>query len=163
MIGRERGVGPTGSPSVWCPALLTWGREWQECCSLRKASLSESPLVRSTVVVGGRWGDRAVLTVKAVILCVSFTPRTTLVDEETGSEGREHRRAEAPELVNSDVRFPLPWGGLASRVRVLSTKQRWKQVREQSDKGVLGFGCDEAEKFYPGHVPNRTPTEPTPQ
>lgn len=93
---------------VPCPACL--GQGVAECCSLRKASWSESPLVRGTVVEGGRRGCRVVMTVTAVILCISFTPRTTLVDEDTGSEEAQ-RRAEAPKLVNSDVRFPLPGAG----------------------------------------------------
>lgn len=95
-----------------CTACL--GQGVAECCSadlLRKASLSESPLVWGTGVEGGRRGYRVVMTVKAVILYISFTPRTTLVDEDTWFEEREHGRAEAPKLINSDVRFPLLGAG----------------------------------------------------
>lgn len=96
------------------PCTAGLGQRVAECCSadlLRKASLSESPFVWGTGVEGGRQGYRVVMTVKAVILCISFAPRTTLVDEDTGLEERECRRAEASKLINSDVRFPLPGAG----------------------------------------------------
>lgn len=107
--GKRAGAYRKSISPVPCPACL--GQGVAECCSLRKAPWSERPFVRGTVVEGGRRGYRVVMTVTAVILYISFTPRTTLVDEDTASEEGEHRRAEAPKLINSDVRFPLPGAG----------------------------------------------------
>ena len=177
LIGQERRVGPAENCSgpAKCPGLLVWGagsKSTDQLTSWERRPLSESP----TCSVGHSSGGKKTGSLCWRLCCDGWQmraslyfielPRTVSVDEDFGSNGRGHKKAEEPNLSISDVRlflFVCFCPGRVGKLRVLSIKQKQGQTWEQSSKGNAGAWLWWGWETSSGSCRNQAPTEPTAQ